>query len=169
MVRIAVVGGGIFGCTIAVDLARAGAAVDLYEARHDILDGATSRCQARLHSGYHYPRSDATAAAARDAAVEFTGRYRRAVRRARNHFYVIADGGKTAPGEYLAFCDRLGLPYEVVDPPRQVHTSGLCVRVPEQLIDIGVLRRQVRGDMARAGVRLHAGQAVDLERLDGYD
>jgi FAD dependent oxidoreductase len=167
--RVAVVGGGVFGCTIAVDLARAGAAVDLFEARHDILDGATGRCQARLHSGFHYPRCDVTAAAARDGAVEFAARYRRAVERVRRHFYVVADGGKTTPDEYLAFCDRLGLPYEVADPPGQVHTSGLCVRVPERLIDVPVLRRQIRGDLARAGVSVRLGQPVELERLAGYD
>src|SRR5512147_1265721 len=113
MVRIAVVGGGIFGATTAVDLARAGADVDLYEAEPDLLLGATAKCQARLHSGYHYPRSDSTAAAARDAAPEFAARYPTAIRRAAQH-YVIARDSLVSAGEYLAFCDRLGLPYEVV-------------------------------------------------------
>lgn len=167
MVRVAVIGGGVFGCTIAVDLARAGASVKLFEARFDILDGATSRCQARLHRGYHYPRSDATAMAARDAAAEFSARYRRAIDPIRHH-YVIAPGSKTTPTDYLAFCDRLGLPYEVVKPPKQVHTSELCVRVPEALIDVPVLRRLIRGDLARAGVSLHLGQTADPDRLDGF-
>lgn len=167
--RVAVVGGGVFGCTIGVDLARAGAAVHLFEARHDILEGATARCQARLHSGYHYPRSDATAMAARDAASEFTARYPKAVNPARNHYYVIADGGKTSPSQYLAFCDRLALPYEIADPPKQVHTGALCVRVPEALIDVPVLRRLIRRDIARAGVSVHLGQAVDPGMLDGFD
>lgn len=150
MVRIAVVGGGVFGATTAVDLARAGADVDLYEAQSDLLLGATARCQARLHSGYHYPRSDATAAAARDAAPEFEARYPQAIRRAAQH-YVIAGDSRVSADEYLEFCHRLGLPYEIVEPP-QVHGAQLCVRVPEAFIDVDILRRILRRDLAMAGV-----------------
>ena len=151
--KVAVVGAGIFGCTVAVDLARAGVTVDLYEQRTGILDGATARCQARLHSGYHYPRSDTTAKQAHDGALEFAARYPDAIARARNHFYVIAPESKTTPEDYLAFCDRNGLPYEVVEKPTQVHTAGLVVRVPEAFVDVAVLRRLLYGDLMRAGVR----------------
>lgn len=157
--RVAVIGGGVFGCTIAVDLARAGASVDLFEARSDILDGATARCQARLHSGYHYPRSAPTAAAARDAAPLFAARYPEAIRRARHH-YVIAADSKVSAGEYLAFCDRLGLPYEVVEPP-QVHHAQVCVRVPEAFVDVDVLRRLLRRDLRTSGVTVHLGEWVE--------
>lgn len=148
--RIAVVGGGIFGATTAVDLARAGAEVDLYEAQPDLLLGATARCQARLHSGYHYPRSDSTAATARDAAPEFAARYPQAIRRSAQH-YVIADDSRVSADEYLAFCDRLNLKYEIVAPP-QVHNAQLCVRVPEAFVDVDILRRILRRDLAMAGV-----------------
>lgn len=161
--RAAVIGGGVFGCTVAVDLARAGVRVDLYEARGDILEGATARCQGRLHSGYHYPRSDATAAAARDAAPQFAARYPEAIRRAQHH-YVIDDEGKTSPADYLAFCDRLGLPYEVVDHPL-VH-RGMTVRVPEALVDPKVLRRLLRRDLFQNSVRLHPNGWVEPEKLD---
>jgi catechol 2,3-dioxygenase-like lactoylglutathione lyase family enzyme len=164
--RVAVVGGGIFGCTIAVDLARAGVKVDLFEKRSDIIEGATARCQARLHSGYHYPRSDTTAASARDAAPEFMSRYPTAIRRERHH-YVIAADSKVSADEYLAFCDRLGLPYEVVEPP-QVHHAQVCVRVPEAFVDVSTLRRLVRRDLAQADVVLNFGEHVHGPVL-GYD
>lgn len=160
--RAAVIGGGVFGCTVAVDLARAGAQVDLFEARGDILEGATARCQGRLHSGYHYPRSDTTAATARDAAPEFAARYPEAIRRAQHH-YVIDDEGHTSPADYLAFCDRLGLPYEVVDHPL-VH-RGMTVRVPEALVDPKVLRRLLRRDLFQLGVRLFPNQWVEPAKL----
>jgi len=166
-VRVAVVGGGVFGCTIAVDLTRAGAKVDLYEARASLLDGATARCQARIHRGYHYPRSDATAAAARDASAEFEARFPEAVLRGRR-YYAIAPGSKTTPGQYLAFCDRLGLPYKVVDNPLELHTADLCVEVDEALVDVPRLGRLLLGDLARAGVRLHFGRRVEPDDL-GHD
>jgi FAD dependent oxidoreductase len=167
MVRVAVIGGGVFGATTAVDLARAGASVDLFEARDDILHGATARCQARLHRGYHYPRSDATAAAARDAAPEFEARYPAAIRTAAHH-YVIAEDSKVSAGQYLAFLGRLNLPYEVVEPP-QVHHAQLTVRVPESFVDVDVLRRLLRGDLILSGVQMHLGRRVGPDDLPGYD
>lgn len=167
--KVAVVGAGIFGCTVAVDLARAGVTVDLYEQRMGILDGATARCQARLHSGYHYPRSDTTAKQAHEGALEFEARYSDAITRARNHFYVIAPESKTTPEEYLAFCDRNGLPYEVVEPPPQVHTSGLVVRVPEAFVDVAVLRRLLYRDLVQAGVRFFPSWKMGSWVPEGHD
>jgi len=166
MVRVAVVGGGVFGATTAIDLAQVGVQVDLFEAQHDLLTGATARCQARLHSGYHYPRSDATATAARDAAPEFKARYPEAIRTADQH-YVIAEDSKVSADEYLAFCNRLGLPYEVVEPP-QVHHAQVCVQVPEAFIDVDMLRRLLRRDLRRAGVDVRLGKKVEAP-LPGYD
>lgn len=164
--RVAVVGGGVFGATAAVDLARAGAHVDLYEAQPDLLLGATAKCQARLHSGYHYPRSDTTAAGCRDAAPEFAARYPQAIRRAAQH-YVIARDSRVSADQYLAFCDRLGLPYEVVSPP-QVHSAQVCVRVPEAFVDVDVLRRLLRRDLAMAGVDVLYSTPGGPE-MPGYD
>jgi hypothetical protein len=166
-VRAAVIGGGVFGATIAVDLARAGIQVELFEAHGDLLEGATARCQARLHSGYHYPRSDATAKTARDAAPEFAARYPEAIRSAEQH-YVIAAESKVSGEEYLAFCNRLSLPYEVVEPP-QVHHAQLCVRVPEAYVDVDRLRRLLRRDLLQADVGLHFGRKIQHKPLVGYD
>lgn len=163
--RVAVVGGGVFGCTIAVDLARAGAQVDLYEARSDILQGATARCQARLHRGYHYPRSDLTAAAARDASAVFEARYPEAILKAPVHYYAVAPDSLTSADEYLAFCERLGLSYKVVDNPPRLHGVDLCVEVDEAIISVPVLSRLLRRDFYRAGVTVHPGQRVNPEQL----
>lgn len=164
--RVAVVGGGVFGCTAAVSLARAGARVELFEARADILGGATAKCQARLHRGYHYPRSDSTALACRAGFGEFSERFPTAVRPVAHH-YVIAPGSRTSPAEYLAFCDRLDLPYTVLDRHPKLHTADLVLRVPEALIDVDVLRRLLRRDLATAGVTVHLNTSVHT--LAGYD
>lgn len=163
--RVAVIGGGVFGATAAVELARNGATVDLFEARNDILEGATARCQARLHSGYHYPRSDSTALAAKAGAVEFAARYPEAIRTAEHH-YVIAEDSKVSGTGYLAFLDRLGLPYEVVQHSL-VHHAQVTVRVPEAFVDVTALRRLLRRDLRLAGVTVRLGERVDEPA--GYD
>jgi glycine/D-amino acid oxidase-like deaminating enzyme len=50
----AVIGGGFYGCAIAVFLAECGGAVTLLEAHDDLLLRASYNNQARLHGGYHY-------------------------------------------------------------------------------------------------------------------
>lgn len=167
MVKAAVVGGGIFGCTIAVDLARADIQVDLFEAQSDILTGTTDRCQARLHRGYHYPRSDSTAQAARDSFDQFQGRYPEAVY-TRQHHYLVAEGSAVAPEQYLEFCDRLDLPYEVIArPPAVLKSINLTIRVPEAFVDVAVLRRLLSTDLRQAGVSVHCGR--QMMDVDGYD
>jgi hypothetical protein len=149
-----------------------GAAVDIYEAGDDILEGATARCQARLHRGYHYPRSDATAAAARSAYELFVTWYPAAVRKAPNHYYAVAPGGHTSSGQYLAFLERQDLAYEVADPP-PLHGVDLVVRADEALIEVDTLRRLVRRELAAArrtspvSLRLH--HRVEPGELHGYD
>jgi hypothetical protein len=168
--RIAVVGGGIFGCAVALDLAGAGLDVELFEADVDILHGATSKNMARLHSGYHYPRSAATAAASRDAAGLFLARWPEAVRHAR-HWYAIAPGSKVSPEDYLTFLDAVGLPYTEVplkDVPH-LHTADMAIQAEEALIDVDQLRRLLRRDLARAGVPLNLKRYVFVPEVPGFD
>lgn len=158
--RAAVIGAGIFGCTTAAELTRAGWTVDLYDRHPDVMCGASRANQGRLHSGYHYPRCPETAMACRKAADEFAQRFPSAVRRYRHH-YVIADG-KLTPGEYLRFCRDLDLPYVEVKHPL-VH-NGVTVQVPEALIDLRELRRLLKAELR--GTHTHFGRSVDPADLN---
>ena len=53
--KIAIVGGGIFGLTIAAVLGKNGFSVDLFEEKKDVFMAASGINQFRLHRGYHYP------------------------------------------------------------------------------------------------------------------
>ena len=55
--KICIVGAGLFGCTIALVLSKAGYFVDLYEKNPDIMSETSLKNQQRFHLGYHYPRS----------------------------------------------------------------------------------------------------------------
>ena len=52
-----VVGGGFYGCMIACHLRRRHAGVWLLEKGPGLLGRASYANQARVHQGYHYPRS----------------------------------------------------------------------------------------------------------------
>ena len=54
--KIAVIGGGIFGITTAFTLGEE-YDVELFEKNNDLLKAASGSNQYRVHRGYHYPRS----------------------------------------------------------------------------------------------------------------
>lgn len=159
MVTAAVVGGGVFGCSVAIELARAGAHVTLFEAHGDVLEGTTARCQGRLHIGYHYPRSERTAIAARDGALEFAYRYPSTLIDDNDHFYAVAVDSKTTADEFLEFCDRLNLPYEEVKLPF-LRNIDICVRVPEYAIDLVMLRKLLKRDLMREHVSVVRNKVI---------
>lgn len=150
--RVGVVGAGIYGCIIAVDLAAAGHEVDLFERHGGILAGATSANQGRLHRGYHYPRSLDTALAARADAQAFDRRYRPLLdRTGRHHYAIAAEGSKTSAAQYLAFCDRLGRDHRVAEPPF-LRNVAVAVEVGEPYIDMRRIRTQLDRELRAAGV-----------------
>ena len=59
--RIVIAGGGFFGCSIALMLRRRGWQPVIVEDSSDLLTRASRVNQARVHGGYHYPRSLMTA------------------------------------------------------------------------------------------------------------
>ncbi len=166
---IAVVGGGIFGTTIARKAAQAGFAVHLFERNEDLMLGATAASQARLHSGYHYPRCPSLGL--RPHAEAFTAEYHDHVVRAAEHYYCIASEGSYLSGEqYLSFCEATNLPYTVSRPAAiRAEAVDVAVRVPEALIDVARLRAYLHGELARLGVQVFLRHETDSRALAGYD
>ncbi|MEO0751308.1 MAG: FAD-dependent oxidoreductase [Pseudomonadota bacterium] len=71
--KIAVLGGGSVGCAAAIELASNGHDVDLFEAREDILLGASRVNEGKIHQGFIYAKDDPelTARTMAQGAVSF--------------------------------------------------------------------------------------------------
>ncbi|MGH1438148.1 MAG: FAD-dependent oxidoreductase, partial [Lewinella sp.] len=67
-----IVGGGIFGAYAALYLSSKGCRVIVVEKEKQLMQKASVVNQARLHSGYHYPRSVATARMSDENKARFT-------------------------------------------------------------------------------------------------
>jgi glycine/D-amino acid oxidase-like deaminating enzyme len=52
--RVAVVGGGIQGACVALELAERGVNVELFEAKHAVMDGASRHSEGKIHLGFVY-------------------------------------------------------------------------------------------------------------------
>jgi len=127
--RVAVVGGGLFGCTVAIHAVRAGHEVHLYEANErGLMRAASTINQYRLHLGYHYPRSPETVQECRASERSFLEEYGQAVTDRGQHLYSVArNGSKVSGTDYVKFLAANHLPYVLIE--NEPHINGEMVDV----------------------------------------
>ncbi len=111
--RAVVLGGGFFGCATAIHLAQKGWQVDVLEQGSELMQRASRVNQARLHNGYHYPRSFQTAIRSRANLPQFCEVYPEAVFSEFRPLYAIAryDSKVSARG-FAHFCKASGIPLQ---------------------------------------------------------
>lgn len=163
--RIAVIGGGIFGATIAADLGRLGS-VHLFERHPALMKEASYVNQYRLHWGYHYPRSPETVEESREALASFEAVFGRAVVRKFPAFYCIsAQGSKVSASAYRKFCRAHSLPFTPSSPPPgflNPKKISLCLKTAEPVYDYQKLKTIAERRLQRCrGVSLHLGTMVE--------
>lgn len=89
MKKIAIIGAGIFGTSIAVELSKNEFQVDLYETEPDIMLKASKNNHNRIHYGYHYPRSIETANQSLEGLISFYGKYKDSIINSFPNYYCI--------------------------------------------------------------------------------
>ncbi len=108
-----IIGGGIFGCYAATYFAKKGARVCLIEKETRLFTKASLVNQARLHGGYHYPRSIATAVLSDEHKTRFTGEHKQFVNFSFEKYYAIDKAGSfTDGGQFERFCQFLNIKCE---------------------------------------------------------
>ena len=161
----AVVGGGIYGVTVATKLKVSGYDVDLYELDDQILNRASGINQYRIHRGYHYPRSLETIESCKANEESFVKYYNQSIVNGDiNHYYSIAsDESFVTAQEYLTILDSAGLEWKIVDI---LPNCDLTIEVDEKLYDPNALRLICKKRLYGNGVDVHLGKKVGKQ--DGY-
>ena len=142
--KIAVVGGGIFGVSVAWLLAKNNYSVDLYEKEKDIFLAASRVNQYRIHRGYHYPRSKETALLSIEGEKSFRREYSEALLGDNiTHYYSIAkEGSFVTVDQCLKFWDDCNLKYEEADLDIiNKEKIALTVKVEEDIFDPDILSK----------------------------
>ncbi len=168
--KIGVVGGGIFGCTAAIELSKRGHEVTLYEQHSDILSEASSINQYRVHRGYHYPRSITTASSCKKSHLDFINGFRQAIISKSpgiEYYYAIAKNNSlTSPSQYIEFLERLGLEYEIVN---NIPNTSLTVKVQEKIINPIKLKEIIKKRLKGSNVNVQLGIQASHQDLSNYD
>ena len=157
---VIVIGGGFFGCAIARHIRPLFREVHLLERDEDLLLRASYANQARVHHGYHYPRSILTALRSRVNFSRFLEDYPECIDRSFHKYYAIArHASKVTAHQYRLFCERIGAPAAPAPAAiRRLFNPDLIedvFAVEECAFDATKLRSHLRQAMDECGVHVH--------------
>lgn len=169
--RIVIAGGGFFGCSIAMMLHRRGWHPIVVEEADELLTKASRINQARVHGGYHYPRSLMTAYRSRQNYEKFRAHYRDAIVDQFTKIYAVGSlFSKVTANQFEVFMNRVGAPLkEAPDAIRKLFNPTLTERVwiaEECAFDFSVLRDKLREEMREAGVEVRLNTLVETATPD---
>lgn len=112
-----VVGGGFYGCSLAICLGERLERVALVEKHDDLLTRASYANQARVHNGYHYPRSFMTALRSAVNFPRFALDFKECVESGFEKLYAIArQQSKVTAYQFHRFCQSIGVPIRPAAP-----------------------------------------------------
>ena len=163
-----VIGGGFYGCCLALYLRSISARVLVVEAGPRLMDRASRVNQARVHTGFHYPRSAATAVKSMLLHRRFLADFPEAVVDDFQMLYGVAwSRSKVTAKKFHRMFRDMGAPIEPATPsqralfnPDMVEDVFACFEVA---FDHAILGRQVAARMADAGIEVRLDTAlVDL-------
>tara|TARA_B110000014_G_scaffold254632_1_gene235445 strand:+ start:324 stop:1373 length:1050 start_codon:yes stop_codon:yes gene_type:complete len=168
--KIAVIGGGIFGITTAIILGKNND-VELFEKNDDILKSASGSNQYRVHRGYHYPRSPETVTGIIKSENSFKELFSEAIATNFEHFYCISKNNSlTSSQQFIEFCKKYELEIEedTLDCVNK-NSIDLCVRVKESVYDPKILKKISINLLNNNNVKLHLNTKATEDMLHKFD
>ena len=154
-----IIGGGFYGSAIAIYLARERGfkRVVLLEKEKGLLMRASYTNQARVHNGYHYPRSFTTAYRSRINLPKFVRDWPQAVKKDFVKLYAIARrNSKVTARQFERFCHEIGASLNPVSPALQKLFSPQLIEkvyvVQEYAFDTTQLARWARDELGECGI-----------------
>lgn len=167
----AVIGAGFFGCEIALELRRLGyARVAIFEREQGIMQRASFVNQARVHNGYHYPRSVATAERSRENFERFVSEYDYAIDDEFEHVYAVARQSRVTASQFERFCSIIGAPVRTA-PARlaRLFDSSLieaCFAVREFAFNSTAISRRLAAALEQFQVELRLATEARIDQTD---
>ena len=143
--KIAIIGAGIFGCTLALILNKK-FDVYLFEKRNDILNGVSKMNQFRFHLGFHYPRSSKTISEVQNQHKEFLKFYGPNIYgQSKNYYSVPKVKTKINFQRYLNILKKKKLYYKEIYKSNYISNKikGLIL-TDEKILDYFKFKRKIK-------------------------
>ncbi|HYE71752.1 MAG TPA: FAD-dependent oxidoreductase [Blastocatellia bacterium] len=153
-----VIGGGFYGCSVALFLAQHFSRVLILEREDDLLQRASYVNQARVHNGYHYPRSFITALRSHINFPQFTRDFNDCVDSSFEKVYAIARNSKVNAFQFRRVFEDIGAPISLAPSKiKKLFDSKLIEEVftvEEYAFDSVKLCRLLKAQLSEAGVEV---------------
>lgn len=169
-----VIGGGFYGASLALFLRSVSDRVMLVEAGPHLLDRASRVNQARVHTGFHYPRSALTAVKSMVLHRQFAADFPDAIVDDFQMLYAVARGrSKVSAKRFLHMFRGMGAPIMPATPsqaalfdPARIEAAFACT---EFAFDFTALRRRLANQLDGLDIDLRLDTAVTgvEDRADG--
>jgi hypothetical protein len=168
----AIIGAGVFGLHAAALLLARGLRVALIDIEHQPVARASLLNQARVHGGYHYPRSAYTALRSARYCERFLRDFPAAInRRFRAVYAVAAEGTYSDAAQFERFCATVGVPARQIDESELFLNGAVeaAYETNEYSFDARALRAAMVGRLRQHDMHLDwfLGRTVETGRREG--
>lgn len=170
-----VIGGGFYGSVIAIYLAkqRGFKRIVLIERENALLTRASYNNQARVHNGYHYPRSFTTAYRSRVNLPKFVRDWPNAVTQDFTKLYAISRrNSKVTAKQFEHFCRNIGAKIQPAESSQRVLFEPSLIEdvflVEEYAFDSEKLGRLAESELQDCNVQIYLKTSV-TSILNGPD
>lgn len=170
-----IIGAGLYGLYAALHCARRGQRVTVLELDEQPFSRATYVNQARVHMGYHYPRSLSTAMKSAGYFKRFVEDYSFCIRSDFQQVYATSSHFSwTDAAEFAKFCRDAGIPCEAL-PVEKYFREGVCdgaFMTREYTYDAQILRDYFLEELKGcSGAELLCGREIRriVKRTEDYE
>jgi hypothetical protein len=170
--KIIVVGAGIFGVTIALELFKKYNDVTLVDMNDDIMQNASKVNHNRLHFGFHYPRSKVTALQSLEGYRLFHDYFNYAITSDFENYYMIEKCSNVSSESYVGFCDDLHLEYKKQFPKIDMNFDKIksSYLTKEPIFDYDLIKAKLWMYLRNSSIKLILNKKIvgkkDLEKYD---
>ena len=167
--KIIVIGAGIFGITIALELSKRHD-VTLVDANNDIMQNASKVNHNRLHFGFHYPRSRATALQSLEGYELFYDYFRGAITLDFPNYYMIEKNSHVTSRYYEQFCFDLNLSYKEQYPDVDMNLGNIksSYLVKEPIFDYDLIKLKLEKALIGSNIYITLNKKI-TSKPKGYD
>jgi glycine/D-amino acid oxidase-like deaminating enzyme len=152
-----IIGGGIHGLTLAIELAQDNFDVTVLEKNEKIMDGTSKSTQNRAHLGYHYPRSKKTAIECKKGIDFFKEKYPEALIYPDTYYLIEKHSSKTTPEEFCKFCKGMDIPKAEGFPDEKFINKDIVsasFKVPEPVFDLKRLVKKLEEEIRTLNINI---------------
>lgn len=173
--KVAVIGGGFYGIMASLELSKSDFVKEVYlfEKGRNLMNAAGKYNQARLHLGFHYPRSEETIFQSKNGFNLYQNRFPNVTKSIKKNVYLIREDGQIGINDYLKTMRRNGIDFQDIDISEtsfKYKFDGCpfhSIKVNERYIDIVKLNKNLINEIKEMGVNICLNQEVktiDLEK-----